>query len=161
MDILTSLMTPLIGCITAWIAYQQYRTNRQAELRQARAAQMAVYKNVKRLLNHIDSYREVPDDHYENFLASIAEADFLFDESIRDWLSDIESQIEQLNSWGDAIISLKIEHNVLTKPDEILKSKAPDDFSILQNEIENSIDTLQNYHRELRDKFTPYLSNKE
>ncbi len=95
LDILSALLTPVIGVVATWIAYQQFRTNQRAERREARAGQLAVYKDVKLLLNFIDENREVSDELYDRFLSALAEADFLFGEDVvigwAMWLAKLRS----------------------------------------------------------------------
>lgn len=160
METLSALLTPVIACIALWIAYQQYKTNRRAESRQARNAQIAVYKEIKSLLNHIDTHRDVPDKLFDSFLSAAAEADFLFDETMSDWLSVIQSEVDQYKAWEMAIFELKKEHGVITQPDEILREKAPKDFEFLDREMESIIDRLQDCHCQLFEKFRPFLSLK-
>lgn len=160
-DVLSALLTPVIGIVATWIAYQQYKTNQRAARREARSGQIAVYKEVKLLLNFIDSNGEVSETLYDQFLSAVAEADFLFGEDIRDWLGEVQSEVGQLLAWEQAVFDLKREHRVMIKPDEALEAKAPEDYQYLKGEIEKNIDALQNYHIELRDKFSPYLGKHE
>lgn len=160
MKIFTALMTPLIGCIAIWIAYQQFKTNRASEMRQARSAQLGVYKEIKRLLSYVDSHRDVPDDLYQNFLCAAAEADFLFDESIRDWVSDVESEVDQYLEWNKEFKELKRDQSADGQPDEVIRGVAPEAYDFFTKEMEKNIDALQNFHCELRENFSSQLEHK-
>ncbi|MEM7312589.1 MAG: hypothetical protein AAF497_05500 [Planctomycetota bacterium] len=159
-DALSALLTPVIGLLAAWIAYQQYQTNRKTEEREARTARIAVYKQVKRLLNFIDTHCDVDQDLYEDFLSASAEADFLFDQELSEWLGEVQGEVDQFNAWQDALIDLKREHGLLIEPDEKLQEKAPKDYEYLKKEMQSNIDKLQDFHIALYDKFRPFLSRR-
>jgi hypothetical protein len=79
----------------------------------------------------------------------------------RDWLSDVQSEVDLLMAWEEAVFDLKHEHGVMTKPDDALETKAPKDYRYLKSEIQKNIDALQNYHIEMREKFRPYFAKDE
>ena len=147
-DILKALITPTIGGIAVYIAYQQYQTNKRRELRESRQARLSVYRRVKKFLNYVDSNGEITKDVYNELLEAIAEADFLFPEELTDWLSDLQGNADEY--WN---IQENIEE-VKTKSKEADLGKQ---LEYLEKERYKEIDQLQSGHCELKERFNKYI----
>ena len=143
-EFVSALLTPIIAAVVAYIAYQQWRTDHRREKRESRASQLAVYRRAKALLRHVDYTREVDKELYSDFCDASAEADFLFPKGVREWLGEIESAAAQ---WLDC--------------NQSISSATPDadgaSIIRLERDMERLIDTLQNAHCVLREKFEAHM----
>ncbi len=141
---LSALLTLTIGAVVAYIAYQQWRTNYRKEERESRTARLAVYRRAKALLRHVDYTREVRSDLYDDFCEAAAEADFLFPQSLTNWLGDIESNAAQWRAHKEDLDSASEQ----TRASDLRKKEA---------DMEKLVDELQEAHCALRDKFAEYM----
>jgi hypothetical protein len=146
-DLLNGLVSPFLAITVAYIAYQQWKTNQSREKRERREVKISIYKRVKSHLNYIDYKREIDPRLFEEFKQASAEADFVFSETVKEFLSDVESDSSQ---WLDF--------------KECLDTPAPDaeQQSIVRIELDNEkiMDNLQQKYCELFDLFNGAISEK-
>ena len=154
---MSGLLTPLIGLIAVYIAYQQYRTNHLRERREARAARLSVYKRVKRFLNAVDSTCEVSGEAYDELTEAIAEADFLFPDEITDWLSDLQGSADEFRNQRAAMDAHLQEYGWPKGNYEPLREHSPECYAQAEKEIQRAIDELQNAHCELKNRFEKHI----
>lgn len=159
-EILLAVTTSLTALIAVYIACQQYRTNREREYREARAARLLVYKKIKRFLAKVDGTRKISSEAYEKLNDAIAEADFLFPDEVNDWLSDIYcNAAEWLNQKEGIAQHIKKQGWSEAEAQDFIASN-PDFFKSATDLIYECIDDLQNSHCELKSRFDPYLGER-
>jgi hypothetical protein len=139
-----ALLSPLIAVAVAFIAYQQWKTNRNREVRESRGAKLAVYRRVKLLLRQVLYAQMLDPKLYADFCDACAEADFLFPAELRSWLTELEDIAAQC---------LGVQ--------ECLNTAAPDIAVKEINKLEKELDALTTQLRAasqlIRDKFERYL----
>jgi len=143
-DLFTALLSPLVAIIVTYIAYQQWKINNSKEKREVKSEKLQVYLSAKRFLSKIDETRTVDESLYREFQEATALADFMFDETIIDWLADVNSDA---SSWLDG------EYTRISYNEKGLKKNLKQ-VSPIQDSI---IDKLQNAHCQLLDIFKDKL----
>ena len=140
LEIFNSLLSPIIAIIVTYIAYQQWKTNKEKANRDKNAAIIDIYLVVKEFLSFIDENRKVDLQLYISFKRVIAEADFLCEKKLVDWLENIDSEA---SDWLDCdrIVQDAIEH------------KSPDTVKKDLDYMEKNIDNLQEAHCHLLEMF--------
>jgi hypothetical protein len=88
-QLLSSFLTPLIAITAAYIAYQQYRTNKQKLKLDMYEKRFKVYLGLQALLIHILENADVSDEALKYFQISTSESVFIFDKDISDYLNSI------------------------------------------------------------------------
>ncbi len=147
-DFFGAFLGPIIAITVAYIAYQQWRTNKRREQREETQAKLSVYKRIKKFLRDVDNTCTIDPNLFEKFAEAVAEADFLFPDDVRDWLADVESEV---SCWLDArrnIDLFKAEHPKEVEPSWILRDK---------KEMEEYIDKLQDAHCQLFIQFQKHI----
>lgn len=97
-QILQGLLTPVIGVTTAYIAWQQWRTNERKAVLDRYERRLQIYQRVIEMLRHICSnFRPELQDLFK-FSAETAEADFLFGEDIPKYIDEIYTRGVELNT---------------------------------------------------------------
>jgi hypothetical protein len=95
---LALMMGPLVAIITAYIAFQQLRTNQQKLNFDFYDRRLAIYNHVRDLLRKIGSDANIDPPEVIKFWHAVAEADFLFDRGIRAYINEIYTKAMTLNS---------------------------------------------------------------
>src|SRR6185369_7523497 len=86
-SLLQALLTPTIGVIAAYVAWQQYRLAKQKHDIDIFNRRMQVYKlTIAFLIKSEKTYSISEDDYYE-WLRDVADAEFLFGNEILDFIS--------------------------------------------------------------------------
>ena len=88
--ILQALLTPTIGIIAAYVAWQQYRLARQKHDIDIFNRRMQVYKTTVAYLAKAETTHSISEDDFYQWLRDVAEAEFLFGKEILDLVEDIE-----------------------------------------------------------------------
>jgi hypothetical protein len=95
--ILQGLLTPTIGVIAVYIAWQQWQGNKLRLKMDRYERRLRVYQDVVKMLkigsNGNPEWSEIID-----FSAQTAEGDFLFEPEIREYLNDIVTRATALNT---------------------------------------------------------------
>ncbi len=89
--ILQALLTPIIGVIAAYVAWQQYRLARQKHHIDIFNRRMQIYKITIAFLVKCEKTYSIAEDDFYMWLQDVADAEFLFGKEILDLLSDIEN----------------------------------------------------------------------
>lgn len=89
--ILQALLTPTIGVIAAYVAWQQYRLAKQKHDIEIFNRRMQVYKVTMVFFVKSEKTYSINEDDYYEWLSDVADAEFLFGKEILDFLSDIEN----------------------------------------------------------------------
>lgn len=92
------ILTLLIAAITTYIAWQQWKTNQKKFDLDRYDRRLKVYQETIKFIHIVcrDAKVSLPD--LFNFYAATAEADFLFSSDIREYLDDIFSHANELNT---------------------------------------------------------------
>ena len=88
-DTMSALLVPLIAIIGIYIAYQQYRINKQRLRHETYERRLAVYKAVQRYLSEILRDGKTSYDRALQFNSEASEATFLFDQSVQQKIDEI------------------------------------------------------------------------
>lgn len=86
--VLSALLTPIIAIITAYIAYQQWRTNRNKLKLDLFDRRFVVYDAARNLIRDVLTQTHPSDEQLLAFRAKTGEASFLLNESIARYLTD-------------------------------------------------------------------------
>jgi len=90
-SILQALLTPTIGVVAAYLAWQQYRLAKQKHNIDIFNRRMQVYKSTVAYLSKSETTHFISEDDYYEWLRDVADAEFLFGKEIFDLVEDIES----------------------------------------------------------------------
>jgi hypothetical protein len=96
MEILKSLLTPVIAIVATYIAWQQWKTNALKLKLERYDRRVHIYDEVKRLLSLIVGEADIRFDELLKFRAAVAEADFLFGSEIPKYLDENYSHAVEL-----------------------------------------------------------------
>lgn len=146
-DSVTALVGPVTAIAVAFVAFQQWKTNKQKEDRQIRQAELSVYHRVRRFLRAVDEARNVDTRLFEEFREAVADADFLFSPHLCQWLGIIEGEA---SSWLDG------NTRISQWMDDGNDAAAPW-IGREQGHMERSIDAIQNAHAELLSRFKTHV----
>lgn len=102
---ITALLTPLIGLIAIYIAYQQWKTNRANQETNAKRLKLelynkrfAIYGAARTFLRGIAVNRSISDEMLVKYWAGINPARFLLDEELANYLEEIEKKAVDLQT---------------------------------------------------------------
>jgi hypothetical protein len=89
LDVLKALLTPVIGAIAAYIAYQQYQVNKSKFEFDRYERRIQIYREVRAVLFRVlrDFRPEIAE--LQNFITATAEGDFLFGPEIPAYIDEI------------------------------------------------------------------------
>lgn len=90
-SIFQALLTPTIGVVAAFVAWQQYRLAKQKHDIDIFNRRMQVYKRTIALLVKSERTYSISEGEYFEWLSDVADAEFLFGREILDLLRDIEN----------------------------------------------------------------------
>jgi len=96
-EILKSLLTPVIAIIATYIAWQQWKTNKQKLNLERYDRRLRIYEEVKKILTIIARDKGTTTEDLLKFRASVSEADFLFGPEIPKYIDEIYKR--GLNLW--------------------------------------------------------------
>ena len=112
-EVFAALLTPVIAAIAVYIAYQQWRTNRQRLDLDRYERRLRVYQAVDRFIsNVVADVSPEPQDIFD-LRKNTAEADFLFGSDVRDYLKTLATRAAELRKWNS-----KYRDYRETKPEE-------------------------------------------
>jgi hypothetical protein len=98
LSIFKAALTPLIACITVWIAYRQWQDNHLRLKRENYERSLKVYQEVVKMLQRVCRDFDPQFDELLSFSAATAEAPFLFHEEIPAYIKEIFTQGNALNT---------------------------------------------------------------
>lgn len=96
----TALLTPLIAIVTTYIAWQQWKTNRQKLVMDRYDRRLRVYDEVQRILRDISVHLKPSIEDMVKFRSSVSEADFLFGPEITAYIDEIYKHGLSLHVWN-------------------------------------------------------------
>jgi|SRR2546423_7266550 len=92
-------LTPLIAVVTAYIAWQQWKTNQQKLVLDRYDRRLKVYEEVRRILSIITRDANVSVEELLRFRTAVSEADFLFGSEIPEYIDAIYKHGVGLSHW--------------------------------------------------------------
>lgn len=139
-DLLTALLTPVVALAAIWIASRQSKINRNRLKLELFDRRFEVYSKVAAFLSQIMIDGKVQDGAEMEFLRDTKTASVLFDDTIKELISEIYKKAIRLQTYGTELDALHGDSRV----------------DNLENQTEIKIwmsGTLLN----LEDRFKPYL----
>src|SRR5262245_23163525 len=88
-ELLKALLTPTIAVIAAYIALQQWRTNRQKLELDLYSHRLRIYEEVRKILSIILRDAKVSTEDLLKFRTAVSEADFLFGKDVVAYIDEI------------------------------------------------------------------------
>ena len=98
--IASALLTPLILILATYIAWQQWKTNRQKLVMDRYERRLRVYEEVQRILRTICTDLKPSIEDLVKFRTSVSEADFLFGPEITAYINEIYKHGLNLRRWN-------------------------------------------------------------
>src|SRR5258705_7395765 len=95
-----ALLTPTIAVVTTYIAWQQWRTNRQKLVLDRYDRRLGVYEELRQILSLILRDAKASYDDLLKFRTSVSKADFLFGPEITDYIDEIYQRGVKLQYWS-------------------------------------------------------------
>lgn len=117
-SMLRGLLTPVIAGIAVYIAYQQYKTNRDKVRLDLYNKRFKVFDSLKTLLGHIGQQGNVKLEQVYEFMTATKEAVFLFEEDISTYLDTISQKAFDLRSENMKLEKLPVGEERSAKVDE-------------------------------------------
>lgn len=100
LKILQGLLTPVIGMITTYIAWQQWKTN-QSKLKLDRyERRLQIYKEIVRFISIGIQDANYDRNELMTFRAKVSEADFLFGEEVSQYIDQLHRRAINLHRWN-------------------------------------------------------------
>ena len=148
-EISKGLLTPLIAVITAYIAWQQWKTNQQKLKLEKYERRLHVYEEVKKILSIILRDANASTDDLLRFRTTVSEADFLFRSEIIEYIDEIYKRGLKLRRWNQ-----KYRDYTQTKPES-------SDHNKVVEEMHNELTWLTEQFDPAKEKFRKYLDLSE
>lgn len=140
-----ALLTPLIAVVATYIAWQQWRTNRQKLMLDRYDRRLRIYEQVQRILSLIVRDAKASYDDLLQFRISVSEADFLFGPEIANYIDEIYQRGVKLQYWNG-------EYRDSTQP----KPEGYDDQRVVDG-MHTELEWLSGQFEPTKRKFKQYL----
>lgn len=140
--VLSGLLTPVIAIVASYVAWQQWRTNRNKLKLDLFDRRLAVYKAARSLIGTVLAENNVTNKQLFDYLSGTAEAHFLLDEMITRYLD------EELYRKACALAALRDTMQGLPEGEERSRNISS------QGELRT---WFLKQHEALNMKFAPYL----
>ncbi len=134
----------IVAVIVAYIAFMQYKTNRDRLRLELYEKRFSIYEGLKELLDKITIMVDVTDEDLREFIKKTNEVEFLFEEDIVQYLIEVRKKGTKLYSFNCQLKRGETPPPWPKDPDEII-------------EIKN---WLQDQLKESKNKFSKYLKFK-
>lgn len=104
LNILSGLLTPMLAILTAYIAWQQWKTNKRRFDWDRYEKRLRVYEAVKNFLAVIARDAKPKFEDISSLIRETAEADFLFGDEIPKYLTEMRNHANELRIACDQYI---------------------------------------------------------
>ena len=141
-----TLLTPLIAIVAAYIAWQQWQTNRKKLFLDLYDRRLRIYTEVKKILSTITRDAKISINELLIFYSSVSEADFLFGPEIPRYITEIYEHGVDLNYWNS-------EYRDFTQP----KPKGYDNKKVSDG-MHAELMWLSHQFEPAKEKFRKYLT---
>lgn len=88
-DVLSALLTPVIALLAIYIAYQQYKINKQRLRHETYENRVKISKAVNKFISQITANGQTNYTNCHEFYSEASEAAFLFDSSIMEYIDKL------------------------------------------------------------------------
>jgi hypothetical protein len=95
-----ALLTPVIAVVATYIAWQQWKTNRQKLVLDQYDRRLSVYEEVRKILSIILRDARASYADLLKFRTAVSEADFLFGPEISAYIEEVYQRGVQLEFWS-------------------------------------------------------------
>ncbi len=95
-DLLSALLTPLIACITVYIAYRQWRSEQAKLNHELYEKRFPVYAAVAKLIMDVMWDGKVKEESYKTFVQYRFFADIFFDPEVNEYMGEIDEKAQRL-----------------------------------------------------------------
>ena len=99
-EISKALLTPLIAVVATYIAWQQWKTNKQKLVLDRYDRRLRVYEEVMKILSIILRDANASYDDLLKFRTAVSEADFLFGPEVMEYIDQIYKRGVKLHYWN-------------------------------------------------------------
>ena len=99
-EIFNALLTPTIAMVTAYIAWQQWRINKQKFNLERYDRRLRIYEEVRKILSIVLRDARVSYEDLLKFRSAVSEADFLFGPEIPAYIDEIYKRGVDLEAWN-------------------------------------------------------------
>jgi hypothetical protein len=93
------LLTPVIGAVATYIAWQQWRTNQNKLKLDRYERRLQVYKEAVRFISVGISDATYDNNELMTFRSKVSEADFLFGEEVPKYIDELHRRAIKLHTW--------------------------------------------------------------
>ncbi len=100
MQVLSSMLTPLIAMIATYIAWQQWKTNQRKLVMDRFDRRLRIYEEVRKILSIVLRDANASTDELLRFRISVSEADFLFGPEIVEYIDEVYRRGLELSHWA-------------------------------------------------------------
>lgn len=144
-DFLKAGLTPLIGIIAAYIAWQQWKTNASKLKLEKYDRRLKIYQIIQRFICEVTSSAQPKLQNIFKFASDVAEVDFLFEKDIRDHVDEIHNHA----------MSLYTSNNKSQAPS--MNQSSGDDANAINQEIISCMQWFINASEKTKIIFSKYL----
>jgi uncharacterized membrane protein len=100
-ELLTALIPIFIAALGSYIAIQQYRTNRMKLKNDLFEKRYAVFETVNSYITEVAKGKSVDINQREEFQSGTKGVEFLFDDKMKAYITEIWKQAEDLQAWEE------------------------------------------------------------
>lgn len=101
-DLLSGLLTPVIAIIAVYVAYQQWKTNKQRLKAELYDKRFMVYEILMDTIGEVMGSGDISDQQLEKFNIQRRKSHFLFGKKVSDLLEEIYDQLVNLQTMNRA-----------------------------------------------------------
>lgn len=149
-QVLSGLLVPIIAVFGAWIAHRQYSLARHKFKLDLFEKRYAVFAAVRQALSAVMVSGRFQAKDLAAFRIGIADAYFLFDKKLRDYLAEIDEHLVRFHTNGLALSELQGRGDLTPEQEEHRLGHVDEDAKQLT--------WLTDQLPLLREKFAPYLT---
>lgn len=143
-ELISSALTPIIAITVTYIAYKQYKIDKDNLRLALYEKRFKVYQSVRGVISYLSVDSDGGNEEYYKFLESIDEGEFLFDNEISEYLENIRLKVIRLK-----ILEKKLKESPLQVGDERTK---------FVNEEEELVKWFSDQIKTAKELFSKYLS---
>lgn len=146
LQVTQALLTMVIGCSTAYIAWQQYALNRDKGRLEKYDRRLRLYQEAVSLLEAAATKADVSDDDLRRFVRGTAEADFLFPNN------DVPSYLKMVQRQATNLYCASRQYRDYTQ-----QQPPGYDHQKVCDEMHTALRWLNEQDEELKKRFEPYM----
>jgi hypothetical protein len=108
LTILSGLLTPLIAIIAVYIAYRQYKTEKNALRLELYEKRFRIFDETKKILHKINQEDKIKLEELRDFKFSTNESKFLFERDIPQFLEELKNNTLERNHLTDDLGNIQL-----------------------------------------------------